>query len=513
MISRSQTPTRARTLSERIDEHRFPQGRTPFRPPIDTRRGGVTSLWRILVIAVLYGIALLLVLSRFELAEYGATPQESNARTFGVVLPERVRPLPEPLSPDHAVPSFKFRGLKGWAWVPEQYLAEIPVMSKYKMNFLMNCYTSLWDLEDHGTWARMPSNLSNHWYRPLPQEKKQAYERVARECKKHGIEFCFSVNPNLSSDRPFDYNDPKDLEALWQHYAWMQGLGVRWFNISLDDISQRIDAAGQAKLVNAVLRRLRVKDPEANMTFTPTWYAGPNGSEGESSPRLGMGDTPGVRYIRELAEKLDPDVYLFWTGPEVCPLTITAKGAEEYQRLSKHRLFIWDNYPVNDQNPTMHLGPLMGRDPQLARAVEGFVANAQSPQNEANRIPLLTIADYTWNPEAYDSARSIGQSVVHLCQTREQRLALKDLVELYPGRLVDGSLSTGWNSLRSRFLATLDKDSANAALDVIKNAEGVSRRMAEVFPSEFALARRTLDADIAGMREEFAKKYPSAKGL
>ena len=513
MISPSQTPIKAMTLHRGTDERRSPQCRMPFSPSTDTPKGGVISLRRVFVIAVLCGIALLLVARRLEWAESGATPRQSNARTFSVLLPERVRPLPEPLSPKPAVPSFKFRGMKGWAWVPGQYLAEIPVMSKYKMNFLMNCYTSLWDLEVHGTWARMPASNSNHWYRPLPEAKRQGFERVVRECQKHGITFCFSVNPNLSSDRPFDYGDAKDLEALWQHYAWMQSLGVRWFNVSLDDISQRIDAAGQAKLVNAILRRLREKDPQAHMLFTPTWYAGPNGSEGESSPRLGTGDTPGVRYIRELAEKLDPDVYLFWTGPEVIPLTITAEGAEEYQRLSKHHLFIWDNYPVNDQNPTMHLGPLMGRDPQLARAVEGFVANAQSPQNEANRIPLLTIADYMWNPEAYDPARSIGQSIEHLCQTREQRQSLKDLVELYPGRLADGSLSTAWNSLRSRFRAVLDKDSAQAAMDVIKNAESVSRRMAEVFPSEFVLARRTLDADIAGMREEFAKKNPSAKGL
>jgi hypothetical protein len=213
----------------------------------------------------------------------------------------------------------------------------------------------------------------------------------------------------------------------------MQSLGVKWFNISLDDIAQRIDAAGQAKLVNAVFQRLRSRDPQAQMIFCPTWYAGPDGKAGESNPRLGTGDTPGVRYTKELAAKLDPDVYLFWTGPEECSLTITAEEAENYKRLSRHRLFIWDNYPVNDQNPTLHLGPLMGRGPRLAKVADGYISNPLSPQNEANRIPLLTIADYLWNPEAYDPVRSIGQALAHLGQTPEQRSALKDLVELYPG--------------------------------------------------------------------------------
>jgi hypothetical protein len=109
---------------------------------------------------------------------------------------------------------------------------------------------------------------------------------------------------------------------------------------------------------------------------------------------LGAGDTLGVRYTKELAEKLDPDVYLFRTGPGVFSLTTTAEDAENYERLSRHRVFIWDNYPVNDQNPTLHLGPLMGRDPRLARVVDGYVSNPLSSQNEANRIPMLTIADY-----------------------------------------------------------------------------------------------------------------------
>jgi hypothetical protein len=446
---------------------------------------------------------------RYSLLARGQAPPESRAQTFRVTLPERIRPLPERASAKGAVPGFKFRGIKGWAWVPAQYLAEIPVMAKYKMNFLMNCYASLWDLEVHGTWARIPSDKPNHWYQPLPEVKKLDFERIVRECQKHGIQFCFSMNPNLSSDRPFDYDNSKDLENLWMHFAWMQGLGVKWFNISLDDIEQRIDAVGQAKLLNSILHRLREKDPGAQMIFTPTWYAGPDGEAGESSPRLGTGDTPGVRYTKELAEKLNPDVYLFWTGPEVCSLTIRDEDAENYRRLSKHRIFIWDNYPVNDQTPTLHLGPLMGRDPRLAKVVDGYISNPLSPQNEANRIPMLTIADYLWNPATYDPARSIGQAVAHLGRSSEQRLVLKDLIELYPGRLVDSSLSTAWDSPRNRFRTILHDGSQAAALDFIKNAEGVSRRMAEFFPNQFVLARQTLDADIAGMQAEYATKYPS----
>ncbi len=316
------------------------------------------------------------------LATNSPAKRENPAEAFRVVLPGKILPLPEGVLSHKTAPGFKLRGIKGWAWTPSQYLAEIPVMARYKMNFLMNCYTSLWDLELHanGSWAQIPPGQKiNHWYQPLPREKKRSYQQVVRECQRHAMEFCFSMNPILDSDRPFDYDQPQDLETLWQHYAWMQGLGVKWFNVSLDDITQGINAASQAGVVNEILRRLRAKDSGAQMIFTPTWYAGTGNSGPETHAKLGAGDTPGVRYVKELGEKLDPDVYLYWTGPEVCSVTITRADAEKYRHLTKHRLFIWDNYPCNDQQPTLHLGPLTGRDPELSKVAEGYISNPLSP--------------------------------------------------------------------------------------------------------------------------------------
>lgn len=433
--------------------------------------------------------------------------QLPDEATFRVTPPNRVLPMPEGVTKHHSAPGFKFRGIKGLAWIPSQYLETIPVMARYKMNFLMNCYTSLWDLEPRGTWARLVNKHINHWYQPLPHEKRVAYEHVVRECQRQGLEFCFSMNPILSCDRPFDYKKAEDLETLWRHYAWMQGLGVKWFNVSLDDISQGIDAPNQAKVVNEIVRRLRVKNPGAKMIFTPTWYAG-TGKQGiETAAKLGAGDTPGVRYTKQLAESLDPDIYLYWTGPEVCSLAITREDAEDYRQLAKRRLFIWDNYPCNDQRPTLQLGPLMGRGRKLSMSAEGYISNPLSPQDQANCIPMLTIADYLWNPAAYDPARSIGQAIVHLANTRQERLALKDLVELYPGRLVAASQSTGWNSLQNRFHSLLSQGAQKDAGDFIARVQRVSQRMAKQFPDRFMLARKTLDSDLADIRMKYSAKY------
>jgi hypothetical protein len=95
---------------------------------------------------------------------------------------------------------------------------------------------------------------------------------------------------------------------------------------------------------------------------------------------------------------------VYWTGVGVIPTTITAAQAQQTAAEFGHQILVWDNYPVNDYQPTrLFLGPLVGRSADLGQQVAGFTSN---PMQEAapSTIPLFTTADYTWNPAAYDSA-------------------------------------------------------------------------------------------------------------
>ncbi|MGH7942538.1 MAG: hypothetical protein ACREFR_15860, partial [Limisphaerales bacterium] len=73
-------------------------------------------------------------------ADYTLPPPELT--TLQVVVPATKQPFPEPLPPNHAQPGFTFRGIKGWNWDPDQYLAAVPFLASVKMNFLMNGYLS-----------------------------------------------------------------------------------------------------------------------------------------------------------------------------------------------------------------------------------------------------------------------------------------------------------------------------------------------------------------------------------
>lgn len=401
-----------------------------------------------------------------------------------VNLPEIPKELPEPLPAGQREPGFKLRGIKGWMWKPEQYLTEIPVLAEYKMNFLMNCYTSMCDIENHA-WGEADCN---RWWEPLPDAKKKAYEEIVRSCAKNGIQFCFSMNPNLTSKRFADPDRPQDVDSLWQHYQWMQGLGVKWFNISLDDISQGIDAKKQARLVNEIFRRLRTADPNARMIFCPTFYWG-DGTDPDAE-----------EYLKKLAAELHKDIDVFWTGDLVVTPRITRRAAESYRRTVAHHLVLWDNYPVNDNNPTMHLGPVTGRDADLCEVIDGYMSNPLCPQNEINRVPMLTCADYAYNPRSYDPARSIGQSIVHLARTKEQQKVLKDVVEAYPGMLRYNK-GTGFNPVRERALALAKHlDGRSLLKRYVTSAEQLLKRFRSAFPAQFRDCAKTLADDVAWLQ-------------
>jgi hypothetical protein len=230
----------------------------------------------------------------------------------------------------------------------------------------------------------------------------------------------FAVHPQLASPQPLEARQPADLEAYYQHFAWAQEQGVKWFSISLDDVSwgERGPAAGgaeHARLVNVIFSRLRLKDKEAQMIFCPVAYWG-DGTKKEDR-----------QYLEALAREMHPTVYVFWTGNEVVPARMTAQAARAFKETVRHRLIIWENYPVNDASPTMHLGPITGREPELARIADGYMSNPLCPQNQINRIPLLTCADFAWNPYGYDPDRSIGQALLRWGTTVEQRQVLKEL--------------------------------------------------------------------------------------
>ncbi|MGD0782480.1 MAG: beta-N-acetylglucosaminidase domain-containing protein [Candidatus Aminicenantales bacterium] len=434
------------------------------------------------------------------LAAAALAPAPSPARDrpgYEVVIPDQKLPFPTPFADGRTEPGFKLRGTKGWAWTWDQYLAEIPTLIQAKMNFLMSCYTCVFTDKD---------KFDNRWWEPFSDQTKDGIGRLARACRESGITFCFSFHPALFTTRPLRTDSDKDFEDMWNHYAWVQSLGVRWFSLSYDDIETKGQdpsalGAAHAGLANRLLRRLREKDPRAELVFCPVYYWGCGGGA-EAGP-----------YLEALGRALNKDAFLFWTGDAVVTQRITRACAESFKRKVRHRLIIWDNYPVNDRSNALHLGPITGRDPDLDAVAYGYMSNPLCPQNEINRLPLLTCADYAYNPRAYDPARSIGQAVLLQADTPARRRTLKDLIELYPGNLLSGSSSTAYNCVLERFRSLLEDPGAREnGPAFIDRVAGVAARLDSDFPGRYAETKKTMAAHIAQMGDEFRKKYPGASG-
>jgi hypothetical protein len=416
--------------------------------------------------------------------------QSTDTAALHVDLPKDLRALPEPL-PEGQKPGFAIRGIKGWYWTPEQYLEEIPVMAKYKLNFLMNCYTSMFSSHYPDAWV-------NEWWKPLPDDKKKGFAKVIQACKENDITFCFAVHSQLSSPRPLKPTSAEDIDQYFQNFAWAQSQGVKWFAVFLDDVNwgdQGPALGGQqhAAMVNTILSRLRAKDPEAQIVFCPV-------------PYWGDGTPPDHRaYLEALGKDLNKDAYVVWTGDNVVSPKITRKAAESYRGIVKHRLFLFDNYPVNDSHPTMHLGPVLGRDRDLCEAVSVYMSNPMCPQNQINRIPLLTCADYAYNPNAYDPDRSIGQAIAHLAESDVQRSALRELVEAYPGTIRLGSQNTALNPVVEHFQKLLAGGEKAEAREYLRRMEDLAVRFEAAFPDQFADAKKTLRGNLEAMKSVVKK--------
>jgi AraC-like DNA-binding protein len=403
-----------------------------------------------------------------------------------VRLPSKERRFPEPLRAGEASPGFKWRGMKGWFWTAEQYLEEIQVLASLKMNFLMDCYGSMIVSQPGEPWC-------NEWWKPMTDARKGAYGRVICTCHQTGIIFCFALHPQLASPRPLDPLNPEDLERFYSHYEWAQQQRVQWFSICLDGTSWSPvgpAACGQvhARLASTVLERLRAEDPDAQLVLCPV-------------PCWGDGTNPEHHaYLEALARDLHPAVYIFWNGDSIVTPRITRVAAESYRKVVQHRLFLWDNYPVNDGSPTLHLGPVSGREADLCDVIDGYLSNPMCTQNQINRIPLATCADYAYNPRAYNPARSISQAILRFGKTDAQRRVLKDLVEAYPGFIVAGG-GTGTNPVRGKFGGLFaSPGSRPGALAFLRHMENTAAGLSRQFPKTFPATKKTIAEDIAWMK-------------
>ncbi len=258
--------------------------------------------------------------------------------------------------------------------------------------------------------------LRERWREAYPDDKLAQIAELVAQAQSNHVTFTYALSPGLS----VCYSSDSDIAALVAKFEQMYAIGVRSFNVPLDDISytdwncgndeERFGTGGgaagqaQAHLLNRVVEEFVAKHDDVEplqMVATEYWD---------------IDETP---YKQALHDQLQQEVIVHFTGTAVVPREITAAEATKAGELFGHRMMLWDNYPVNDyQRGRLALAPYTGRQPDLAERLVGVVANPMN-QAAASKLGLYSVADYVWNPEKFDLRQSWQDSLDEYAQADE----------------------------------------------------------------------------------------------
>ncbi|MFI5694908.1 beta-N-acetylglucosaminidase domain-containing protein [Kribbella sp. NPDC051586] len=246
------------------------------------------------------------------------------------------------------------------------------------------------------------------WRDPYPADKLAELGELIERAQRNKVDFTFALSPGLS----IRYTSDDDYQALIAKFEALYALGVRVFNVPLDDIEYETwhsdeDAAkygtgggaagaAQADLCNRIQREwIASKADLAPLQMVPTEY-------------YDVHETP---YKQALREQLDPAVIVHWTGTAVVPEKITSAQAAEAKAVFGHDILIWDNYPVNDYaHGRILLAAYTGREPGLAEHVVGVISNPMN-QAAASKLALYSFAEFGWKPATYDADASWHRAI------------------------------------------------------------------------------------------------------
>ena len=276
-------------------------------------------------------------------------------------------------------PDLQYRGVVegfyGTPWSHETRLSLIDTYGRYKMNYYV------YGPKDD------PYHSSPYWREEYPAEEAAEIRELVEACNRNRVNFVWAIHPGKDIKW-----EESDIQNLLRKFEAMYNLGVRAFAVHFDDI----EGAGtnpyyQTELMNILNEDfVKVKGDVAPLIVCPTDYTRLWANPSERGSLVIYGN------------ELDPSVDVFWTGDAVCS-DMTPSTMEWIATRIKRPALFWWNYPVTDYaRHIMMQGPVYGLSPVLTeRETRGLVSNPME-HGEASKLALYSVADYTWNTEAYN---------------------------------------------------------------------------------------------------------------
>lgn len=247
------------------------------------------------------------------------------------------------------------------------------------------------------------------WREPYPAEKLAELRELVAAATANHVRFTFALSPGNT----VCYTGASDRAALTEKFQAMYDIGVRDFSLPLDDIALSFncaeDTAAYGEATQASVGRAQA---ELLSWLQSSFVETHEGVRSLQTVPTQYGDLTETPYKQAWREHLAPEVEVMWTGTDVVPPAITVDQASAARELFGRKVFVWDNYPVNDFGQTagrLLLGPYAHREPGLSGHLTGIVSNPMN-QAYASKPVVFTMMDFAWNDLGWDRATSARQA-------------------------------------------------------------------------------------------------------
>lgn len=262
--------------------------------------------------------------------------------------------------------------------------------------------------------------LRRKWREERPEYVREDIRHIGEYLTPLGIEWVAGI-------RTLSYPDPneqlrcgsdEDLEIVLKLAEIPAQVGGG-FSIKFDDIrfplhpddQERFGSAREADIyfLNSLYNSLQERYPGIRLVFCPPFYWGPRSSYTYPESR--------DEYLYAIGSRLPEDMDIFWTGPSVKSAAITREQVEWITERIERKPLFWQNkfgsphvYGYHyTTDPLTHL-PEWYYD-GFIHDIDTYMPNGGGA---TTATALVSIADYFWNPHAFDAERSIRDATMKL---------------------------------------------------------------------------------------------------
>lgn len=258
-------------------------------------------------------------------------------------------------------------GFYGNPWSFEDRVSQFDFYGKNKMNVYV--YGPKDDPYHHSKWNE-----------PYPAKEAENLGKLVKHAADNKVKFVWAMHPSNS------IVTEDDRASALAKFNQLYDLGVRCFAVFFDDIAAE-SVESQIDYLNFLTDNfVKVKGDVEPLTVCPTIY----------NKAWASGD-----YLKKMGKGLYDGINIMWTGNSVVDM-IQKEDTDWITGQTGRKPFIWLNYPVNDYG--LHhllMGPTVGNGSDIYDGVSAFCSNPMQ-YAEASKVSLYSLADFAWNPKAYD---------------------------------------------------------------------------------------------------------------